>query len=75
MLGSEDLWTATQCVEKGGDYVEKWYTLQLSQGVVHEVINEPSSLYFFYSASHKYNEGLYSDNLVNEGNSSRNHIR
>ena len=27
----------TVCIEKRGDYIEKWYTLQISQIVVHEV--------------------------------------
>jgi hypothetical protein len=35
----------TICVEKRGDYVEKWYILLLSQVVVHEVINK-STLFF-----------------------------
>ena len=51
----------TICFEKRGDYVEKWYTLHLSQSVVHEVINGPSSLYLFYSALHKYKEGFILD--------------
>jgi len=37
----------TICVEKWGDYIEKWYSLHLSQNVAHEVINKSiySALY------------------------------
>jgi len=27
----------TVCIEKRGDYIEKWYALKMSQIVVHEV--------------------------------------
>ena len=49
-MRSEALWTATQnALEKGRDYVEKWYDLYFSR-IVYEVINSRKRLTFIKNA-------------------------